>query len=503
MGSSPKQPAPPDYSGLARQQALLDQQAMDRQTIANRPDQHNPLGSLTWRRDPTTGQWSQTESWDPRVEQMFNSSLSMQQQRMNEVQQLMNRGDFQYQGQQPQFSPYQMNTGQYQGTNLNVQNFNPSDWNSGDFTSDVLDRLPTYDQASGDAFADKYADSLLARIAPQQQKDQAAMENKLRMQGLQPGTEAYNRAYQNLLTSQGDVTAQAKLQGQLAGSQESRSVYNTQLQGALARAGEERNIYNTNLQGQQARSQNTRDNYATMLNEQLARAEHGRSEYATSLTGDAAHAANNAQNYNLSSADDKIRYERAMAEYMLPWQQNQLAQQSGASVLQPNFQNFATSGASNSANMAGASQQQYAQQMQNYNDAVATRTAKGSSWGSVIGGVVGTMAGGNTAAGAAIGGAAGGAMFSDVALKDDIETISDKECYDLMEKLIPKKWHWNGTSIQDMGVSAQQVQEHLPNLVRRGEHGVLTVNYTKLFAILLGAFRHLAAKEAKNGRVAG
>lgn len=441
MGSSPKQPPPPDYAGLARQQEEIDRRAMDRQTQINRPNQYGPLGSIEWERDPQTGDWTQRETWSPEVMQQYQQSLNLNQQQMQVLQELMGRPDFQSDTRAPDFDPYQMNTGHFEGTEWTV---------------------PEYDQAAGDEYARMFTDSLLARITPQQERDQQAMQNQLRMQGLQPGTEAYNRAYQNMLTSHGDVQSQAQLQGMLAGSKEARDIFDAQLRGMMAKG------------------------------------EHNRADYGMSLAGDSAHAANNAQNQQLGLATQAQQYSQQLQQYMNPFQTSSYIMQQPGNFMGPSFQSFNQAGHSPGADQLGAAQQSYAQQMQRYNEAVAARTGRGSAIGSVVGGIAGAFVG-SPQAGAAIGGAAGGALFSDNNLKSDLEPVTDEECYEAMQKLVPHKWKWTGTSVEDMGVSAQQVENYLPTLVKRGERGLLTVNYSKLFAIMLGAFRHMASKERQNG----
>jgi len=67
----------------------------------------------------------------------------------------------------------------------------------------------------------KYGDAIynnaMSRVLPEQEHEAASMHTKLRQQGLQPGTAAYDRAMKNLLTSQGDVKAQAALEARVAG----------------------------------------------------------------------------------------------------------------------------------------------------------------------------------------------------------------------------------------------------------------------------------------------
>jgi len=260
----------------------------------------------------------------------------------------------------------------------------------------------------------------MGRLRPQQQQAQEQMQTQLRLQGLQPGTEAYNRAYQNLLTSQGDVNTQANLQGLLAGGKEARDIYQTQLGGQQ--------------QG----------------------------------------------------------YSQAMEQYLLPWQTASMTQGLASGIQRPEFQGFSQAGAGEAPKVMDAAQQQYAQQMQQYNEAAQSKQGKGQAIGSIAGGVLGSVIpGAGTMIGASLGGAAGGALFSDATLKEDIAVLSDEDCYNAMLHIFPHTFAWpNGK--RDTGLIAQQVAEHLPDLIQRAEQGLLMVNYAKFATLLLGAFRHLA-----------
>jgi len=474
MGSGGKTPPPPDYVGLANQQAGIDAAAVERQTTANRPTQQSPTGSISWHVDPATGQWTQTEQWNPRTQQLYDASMAQQWQQLSGVQGLLNQ---QGQGLNAPGTPG------YQQHSLNVGQYNPYALGMGQFNSDVLKTLPKYDQASGDAFANKYAESLLARIRPSQATDRSQMETRLRLQGLQPGTEAYNRAYQNLLTSQGDVTSQAQLQGQLAGSQEARDVYGTQLQGALARAAEERNLYGTQLSSAMTRSQEDRDRYNTQLQSALQQSQNYMSQYQTGAQG---------QNQ---------QFNQAMARYMLPYQTaNQTAGLIGDASLgyRPQFPGFSSAGGAEGANLMDATQQSYQAAVQRANDQAARRAQTGSAWGAVIGGVAaGAFTGGAAApAGAAVGGAVG-SYFSDAALKEEIEVVSDEDAYKAMLLIHPHSFTWpNGK--RATGLIADEVAKVFPHLVNPAEQGYLKVDGEAFVALLLGAFRHLA-KERENG----
>lgn len=404
----------PDYAALAKQQAGIDQAAMDRQTIQNRPTQIGTFGSLDYAFDPESGRWIQKETLDPRVQGLVDKSLGQTGALGKDIDALMARPDYK--------------------TVAGASLFNAAD-----------PGIAAYDPASGDEYSKLFTKNLLARVAPQQQVDRQQMETKLRLQGLQPGTEAYNRAYQNLLTSQGDVNAKAQLEGMLAGGQESRDIYNTRLNSAMSLQENSRSNYQTRMSGQ------------NQMNDQ------------------------------------------ALKQYLLPLQQagqmqDLITGQWGGYM--PSYQGFGTAGGAPGADMMGAAQSQYANQVALANAKAQRRQQEGSMWGSIIGGAIGTAAGGNTALGAGIGGAAG-SYFSDVALKDNIEQISDKDAYDAMLKIAPYSFSWPSGRRQS-GLLAQEVQQFLPHLVHAADGGYLKVDYETFTALLLGAFRHLAKRSAED-----
>lgn len=387
MGSKKKAPKAPDYTKLAQEQARLQNEMLKTQTEANRPDQINAMGSLKWTQDPATGRWTQTETLNPEAQNALDQSLALQSQQIGQIGDLMKQGGF---GGGPE--------------------------------------MPTYDPATGEQYAQRFSESLLSRLRPQQGIDQEQMQTKLRLQGLQPGTDAYDRAYKNLLTSQGDVNAQAQLQGLLAGGKEARDIYETQLGGQQ--------------QG----------------------------------------------------------YSQSLQNYLLPWQTAGLTQGLANSIKMPEFAGFSQAGQGEAPKVMDAAQQQYAQQMQAYNEAAQSKQGKGQAIGSMAGGVLGMMGGPvGSMAGSAIGGAAGGALFSDASLKENIQVLEDEACYKAMMLLFPHTFSWpNGK--RDTGLIAQQVAEQLPQLIQQAEQGLLLVNYAKFATLLLGAFRYLALRENGHGR---
>lgn len=67
----------PDFGALAGQQGQINQQAAQQQTQANRPNQYNPYGSLTWTQGPN-GEWTQNQSLSGSQQGIFDAASAGQ-----------------------------------------------------------------------------------------------------------------------------------------------------------------------------------------------------------------------------------------------------------------------------------------------------------------------------------------------------------------------------------------------------------------------------------------
>ena len=83
MSKKTKTPEAPNYAGLAQQQAEQAKGAWNAQLQANRPNQTNQFGSLTWEQDPTTGEWTQSTQLNQPQQDIFNQQQANQQQIAN------------------------------------------------------------------------------------------------------------------------------------------------------------------------------------------------------------------------------------------------------------------------------------------------------------------------------------------------------------------------------------------------------------------------------------
>jgi hypothetical protein len=79
MGKKSKVPKAPNYSGLAQQQGAENLKNWETGVNAARPNQNNPMGSVSWDKDPTTGEWTQNTTWNPQQQEIFNAQQGNQQ----------------------------------------------------------------------------------------------------------------------------------------------------------------------------------------------------------------------------------------------------------------------------------------------------------------------------------------------------------------------------------------------------------------------------------------
>ena len=87
---------------------------------------------------------------------------------------------------------------------------------------------------------------------------------------------------------------------------------------------------------------------------------------------------------------------------------------------------------------------------------------------------------------------------SDERLKTDIEAITPDEALGIVEALTPVRYNWRDTdergTQREMGFVAQQVETVAPEVVGANADGMLSLDYAKLVAPLIGAVQALAAE---------
>lgn len=106
---------------------------------------------------------------------------------------------------------------------------------------------PQFDQSTADAGATAAYKASTGMLTDQWQQDTKNLDSQLRMQGLTPGTEAYNNAMQNLSRTQGQQQNQLANQSVLTGSQLANNNYASALSGYQAQNAAQNQAYGQGL----------------------------------------------------------------------------------------------------------------------------------------------------------------------------------------------------------------------------------------------------------------
>ncbi|MEH3109033.1 MAG: tail fiber domain-containing protein [Agrobacterium cavarae] len=275
-------------------------------------------------------------------------------------------------------------------------------------------------------------DALMARMQPSLSQNRAALEQKLANQGLQPGSDAYNRAIDAATRQENDARYGAILS---AGQEQSRLAGLAQQQAAFQNAAQQQAYgqaaQNVDLANSTAQQQFQNTNTSTAANNALQ-----------DQTFNAQQAKINAQNAERAAYLNE--------QYALRNQNvnEVLGVASGAQVNNPSF--VPTQGQSiPTVDYAGLVQQDYANRLGAYNTSQAN-------------------------SGAILGGLAGLFSLSDKSTKKDIKKVGGlyEYRYKGESKNAPKR----------IGVMAQEVEKVRPSAVRKGLDGKKRVNYGALFA---------------------
>lgn len=234
-GGNASSPKAPDYEKLMNQQAEIDRKAaIDNTKLAN-PTKVNPYGSVSYtnkggqdvmgytkdqkkrrkeiskklaskdigsaRRQrleaelagmqqsavgKTPDDFVQEETWDPRVTASHDQAMDLQ---SKTQQALLNQGEFE--------APATVN----------------------------------YDPNAGDTMAKAALDKYYSRATPEQDRRREMLTTRLRQSGLQPGTEAFDRAMKNEMTSQLDANTAAGFDSVKIGYDEASRNYRDRLLG--------------------------------------------------------------------------------------------------------------------------------------------------------------------------------------------------------------------------------------------------------------------------------
>lgn len=84
---------------------------------------------------------------------------------------------------------------------------------------------------------------------------------------------------------------------------------------------------------------------------------------------------------------------------------------------------------------------------------------------------------------------------SDAALKDNMIRISNS--LDILEQITGLSFNWKFDGVKSYGVSAQEIEKILPEIVRTRDDGLKGVNYLNLIAFLIEAIKDLKKDVSK------
>lgn len=178
---SSKAAKPADVVGAAREQGEQAIKLAEAETQANRPNLQSAYGRMDWSRDPVTGDWTGTETLDPASQERLDRQREMQSTSQQRAQQDLSSG---------------------------------MDWSQ---FGDIIGYDPTEQRAAAEEAS--YGRST-ARLDPQFEARQSALETKLRNQGLTQGDQAYDAAMANLGRERTDAYEMARLGSVGEGRQE-------------------------------------------------------------------------------------------------------------------------------------------------------------------------------------------------------------------------------------------------------------------------------------------
>jgi len=183
LGPAPSAPAAPDYSAAARETAAGNLAAAQTATAANRVNQITPYGNLTYSESGTDTRgnpiWTATQTLSPAQQQLLD-----------------------YQNQTSAGLGRLSQTGLGYVENMLNTPFDTS-------------RLPT----TGFNPSQSYQDAYMQRLAPQIQQGQERTQQRLANQGIDIGSEAYDRAMQAQAKAENDLLLGATTQGFGVGQQ--------------------------------------------------------------------------------------------------------------------------------------------------------------------------------------------------------------------------------------------------------------------------------------------
>lgn len=253
MGGKSAPPPAPDYVGAANTQAAASRDLTDVQNWANRPTQNTPFGSVNWQAqagtDPSSGkpitQWTQNTTLTPDAQRALNDQLGLQAGRSGLAGSFMGRVANEYS------KPFDYSSAPEMSKTPEVGNLSTG-FNFGQ-------PLPQMDSS----FRDRTADQLMQRMQPTHDYQNNRLDTQLANQGLRAGSEAYDRAKNQL----GNQQSLERFNALDQSGNEAQRLFNMQM--GTAQQGYSQNLGAAQFQNQATGQQYGLDQQAAQFQNQL------------------------------------------------------------------------------------------------------------------------------------------------------------------------------------------------------------------------------------------
>jgi len=351
-------PPAPDYTAAAQETAAGNMANLQYQTQANRPTTTTPWGTDTWSQDGNNN-WTQTVSLTPDQQAALNSQQQVQQNQSQLAQTLQGQvantmaGGFNA----PQLGSY---TNGVSSVNTGFGNFNPTGVSSvnqnyangpsqslnfsgspslntnfsagqsaytdpNQFTSSagsVNLNAPQFSSADAQQGAQSAYNASTGLLQDQWNQANTNLDSQLRLQGITPGSEAYNNAMQNQQRTQAQQQDQLANQAVQTGANIANQNYASALAGYGAQNTAQNQAYNQGLSSMSAANSGIGQNYSQGLGAFSANNAALGQNYANALGAYGAQnqaastqANQNLSAYNAGNAAQNQAYSQALAGY--------------------------------------------------------------------------------------------------------------------------------------------------------------------------------------------
>ena len=389
----------PDYRGAAEEQGRSSIEAINAQTLANRPNQNTPWGSSQWQKGPG-GQWTQDINLTDATQSALENEQAIQEGRSGIAKGMLGTA-----GQE-------MQTPEGFWDNLPTAG-QPPDVTQGGTTPDTAvgdlgpqGQAPTQGQYSPESiqrgvegagynpdFAQTQFDRQMSLAQPQMERQQQQLETQLRNQGLSPGTPAYDNAISDMRNNQGEQTSRMQQDAMRLGADEQQRQFGRNVtQGQFGnQASQQAMNQQLGIGGQRFQESMGAGSFAEQ--QRAARGAEAGQEFTQGMMGASMDDARNQQQFNQGSQQFNMQNQarqQQVAEQLQRegWSLNKInAMMSGQQVANPQMPNFQGAGAAQATNYLGAAQSQGQFDLQQQQNAMAPWAALGQIGGGLAGGM--------------------------------------------------------------------------------------------------------------------